>query len=106
MSKTPEAKVKDSIKKELDGRGFWRAGSARPPEVVGWYYMPVSNGMGVHGIPDFVCCWLGRFFGIEAKAPGGSPTPNQLKRHDEIREANGEVLVIDDVSKLRKFFDG
>ena len=106
MSKTPEAKVKDSIKKELDVRGFWRAGSAKPTNVIGWYYMPVSNGMGVHGIPDFVCCWLGKFFGIEAKAPKGEPTPNQIKRHEEIREASGTVIIVDDVSKLREYLDG
>lgn len=106
MSKTPDARVKDSVKKELDSRGFWKAGAAKPVTVSGWYYMPVSNGMGTHGIPDFVCCWLGKFFSIETKAPGGKPTPNQLKRHEEIQEAGGEVLVIDDVSNLRKFFDG
>lgn len=103
---TPEGQVKSAIKKELDARGFWRAGAVQPKEVSGWYYMPVSNGMGVHGIPDFVCCWQGRFFGVEAKAPGGKTTPNQERRHDEIRAADGVVLVIDDVTKLREFFDG
>ena len=103
---TPEARVKDGIKKELDSRGFWRAGTARPKgRVIGWYYMPVSNGMGVHGIPDFVGIHAERPFYIEAKAPKGEPTANQLLRHEEIREAGGTVLIIDDVQKLRDYFD-
>lgn len=103
---TPEGRVKDSIKKELDGRGFWRAGTTRPQgRVIGWYYMPVSNGMGVHGIPDFCGIHAGRPLYIEAKAPKGEPTANQLKRHEEIRAAGGEVLLIDDVQELRDYFD-
>ena len=105
MSRTPEGRVKEAIKKELDSRGFRRAGTARPPAVEGWYYMPVSNGMGVHGIPDFICCWQGLFFGIEAKAEGGEPTPNQLRRHDEIRAAKGLVLVADCVDIVREFMN-
>lgn len=105
MSRTPEGRVKEAIKKELDSRGFWRAGTAEPSIVEGWYYMPVSNGMGVHGIPDFICCWQGRFFGIEAKAKGGEPTPNQLRRHEEIRTAKGLVLVADCVEVVREFLN-
>jgi hypothetical protein len=102
---TPEGKLKKQVKDALDERGFWRAGSARPQTVVGWYYMPVSNGMGVHGIPDFVCCWEGKFFGIETKAPGGSPTANQEKRHEEIRAALGWVLVADNIDTVKEFLD-
>ena len=34
-----------------------------------WWYMPVQMGYGAKGIPDFICCWRGKFYGIEAKAP-------------------------------------
>lgn len=105
MATTPEGKVKAAIKKELERRGFWRAGTAKPTNVHGWFYMPVSNGMGVSGIPDFVCCWEGAFFCIEAKAPGGKPTENQLRRHEEIRAAQGIVLIISDVEQLKEFLD-
>jgi hypothetical protein len=67
--------------------------------------MPVSNGMGVAGVPDFICCWEGAFFSIEAKAPGGKPTENQLRRHEEIRAAQGIVLIINDVAQLKEFLD-
>lgn len=103
---TPEGRLKQQVKKLLEERGFWRAGSAKPPDVAGWYYMPVSNGMGVHGIPDFVCCWAGQFFSIETKAPGKSPTPQQDRRHEEIRAAKGWVLVADDLEQVRTFLDG
>ena len=106
MGSTPEGRVKAAIKKELDSRGFWRAGAAGPPaQCEGWYYMPVSNGMGVHGIPDFICCWRGNFLGIEAKAPGGTPTPNQLRRHEEIRAGGGTVLIVFDVNQLKEYLD-
>jgi hypothetical protein len=110
MAQTPEGKVKADIKKYLDSIGFWRAGTERPSTVIGTYHMPVANGMGVHGIPDFVGVLnLGPFngtrFDIEAKRPGEEPTPNQLKRHEEIRAAGGIVLVIDDVSKLAAWFE-
>jgi hypothetical protein len=106
MAQTPEGRVKDAIKKELKSRGFAPAGGSSDLAFpTGWYYMPVSNGMGSHGIPDFVGCWEGDFFSIEAKAPGGEPTPMQLRRHEEIRKAGGIILVIDNVEDLRKWFD-
>lgn len=102
---TPESKVKAAIKRWLDDRGYWRAGAARPPiGVQGWYYMPQNMGMGVSGIPDFVgsglrCC-IPFPFAIEAKVPGGRPTPIQLERHAEMRDAGWLVLVVDDVNQL------
>lgn len=90
---TPEGKTKAAIKKYLNAQGFWPAGGKRPEEVVGWYYMPVSNGMGCHGVPDFVCICNGRALFIEAKAPGGKCTENQIRRHMEIRAAGGLVIV-------------
>ncbi len=94
MAKTPEARVKDAVKKLLKERGIW-------------WYMPVQNGMGVVGIPDFVCCNKGSFLAIETKAPGkrNNPTPNQERRIMEIHQAGGAALVIDDVSQLKEYLD-
>jgi hypothetical protein len=105
MAMTPEAKVKNAVKKWLDSHGFWRAGAIRPiGDIIGWYYLPVSNGMGVHGIPDFCCVYAGHAVYLEAKAPGGTTTPNQDQRHHEIRVAGGLVCVVTDVAQLEDLF--
>lgn len=90
----PEAAVKAAVKALLRSMGIW-------------FYMPVQNGMGVVGIPDFICCWAGTFLAIETKAPGKgrTVTANQQARITEIRAAQGVALVIDDVEQLKDFFD-
>ena len=90
MPQTPEGKVKDKIKLLLKEFGIW-------------YYMPVQTGWGVAGIPDFVCCWEGRFLGIEAKAPGKRTncSPHQLRQRDEIVKAGGLWVVVDDAELLK-----
>lgn len=106
---TPEGRVKAAIKKWLDDRGFQRAG-ANPVKGAprGWYFMPVNNGMGVSGVPDFVGSYADnigfqpRPLAIEAKAPGGKPTERQIDRHAEMRAAGWLVLVVSDVSTLTK----
>lgn len=86
---TPEGTVKGKVKKYLKGLGAF-------------YFMPVSNGMGVSGIPDFIVCLGGRFIGIETKAPGrlGNTTQNQRDRMDEIDAAGGITIVTDNVDHL------
>lgn len=103
--RTPEGKLKDAVQTELARRGFWRAGGPEPAVVNGWYYMPASNGYGVVGIPDFVGHRRGIFFSIETKAPGKTPTPNQARRHVEIRAGEGLVLVTDDMDDVLEFLD-
>lgn len=105
MAQTPEAKVKVAIKRQLLSWGLINAGISNVPvSCTGWFYMPQNMGMGVSGIPDFVGAIgpLGRFFSIEAKAPGGKPTVIQLDRHAEIKLARGIVIVVDDVSQLEQ----
>ena len=101
MARTPEAVVKATVKKWLVA-------------VFAWFYMPVSNGMGRVGAPDFICCvpyvvqpedvgrTVGLFLGIETKAPGkrGNTTANQDREIAAIREAGGLAIVVDDVSQL------
>lgn len=91
---TPEGKVKEQVRRFLKEQRVW-------------YYQPVQNGMGVVGIPDFVCCWHGRFLGIETKAPGkrGDTTANQKRVLQEIADHGGYSLVVDDVAQLKEFFN-
>lgn len=89
MATTPEGKVKAKVKAWLNDRGIW-------------WFSPVSNGMGRHGIPDLVCCYQGQFLGIECKAPGKrrTVTPNQIRELSKIKQAGGVALIVDDVAIL------
>lgn len=82
---TPEGKIKQLVKRWLKGE-FPTA----------WYYMPVQNGMGVTGVPDFIICVNGLFLAIETKAPGKEKdvTPNQQKQLDGIGIAGGLRYVV------------
>lgn len=91
---TPEGKVKAAVKKVLKAQDIW-------------YFMPMQNGLGVAGIPDFICCWKGHFLAIETKAPGkrSNTNPNQKLRIEEINTAGGTAVVIDDVTQLLELLD-
>lgn len=80
---TPEGKVKDKIKKLLKAHNVW-------------YYMPVSMGMGQHGIPDFLCCISGHLVGIEAKAGTNKPTGLQEMQLARMHGAGATVFVINE----------
>jgi hypothetical protein len=90
MSTTPEGKVKKAVRDYLRKKGVW-------------FYQPVQNGMGVVGIPDFICCWHGHFIAIETKAPGklSHVTPNQQRVIEAIREHGGLAVVVDSVDSLQ-----
>jgi VRR-NUC domain len=95
MAVTPEGAVKRDVKKFLKENHIW-------------YFMPVSNGMGQVGIPDFICCCAdanGRFLAIETKAPGkrGNTTANQERVLKEIAEHGGLWIVVDDVQQLKEY---
>jgi hypothetical protein len=94
MAATPEGKVKDAVKKELRKRDIW-------------YFMPMQNGFGVVGIPDFICCWEGKFLAIETKAPGKrtQTTANQDRIMAEIKDHWGKAVVVDDVSQLVDYLE-
>ena len=92
---TPEGKVKAKIKSWLS-RTF--------PSV--FQFMPVSNGMGKHGIPDHIACvpivitqymvgqTIGVFVGIEAKTAKGVVSKHQARCMAEIVAAGGIVEVV------------
>lgn len=92
---TPEGRVKLSIKT------FLKTTDA-------WWYMPVQNGMGVTGIPDFILCVRGRFVGIECKAPGkeNTVTANQRRQLEGIEAAQGCVAVVTNVEQVKSLFAG
>jgi len=86
---TPEGKVKAEIKKVLAEYGCW-------------YFMPAMNGYGRSGIPDFVGCYNGVFFAIEAKSASGKLTPNQEREIAAILAAGGRVVVARSAEAVRE----
>jgi len=90
MASTPEAKVKEKIKKILKEHNVYFA-------------MPMGTGYGNSGVPDFLCCVNGRFLAIEAKAGKGIPTALQEKNMRDIKAAGGMAVVIneDDLDWLK-----
>lgn len=98
MAQTPEGRVKAAVKKLLTTRAAY-------------YYMPMSNGMGRVGAPDFMICLPhahgGKFIGVETKAPGkrNNTTANQQRELEWIRRAGGMALVVDDAEQLRQALD-
>ena len=80
---TPEGKVKSRIRKRLDELGCW-------------YFMPPGGAYGKRGIPDFVGCYNGKFFAIEAKAGKGTTTVLQDITIKRIRAHNGIALVVNE----------
>lgn len=92
MARTPEAVVKDAVKKYLTSL----------PNC--WWFMPVSGGFGAHGIPDIIVCYKGTFIGIETKAPGKEKnvTPLQRMQLDKINHAHGYGRVVSSVAEVRQ----
>lgn len=104
MALTPEGRVKKGVVTILQLRGCW-------------YFAPVSNGMGRHGIPDIIACvpytikpedvgrTVGLFAGIETKAQGklGNVSALQRKELREIAEARGLSTVVDSDKALEAY---
>lgn len=103
---TPEGAVKEKVKKCFAVHGIFPAAKAGsfPENAQGWYFMPVSSGHGVSGVPDFLGHHRGRFFGIETKAPGRKPSGFQALQIAAIRASGGAMFVIDgDLSELESW---
>lgn len=46
------------------------------------------------GLPDLIVCYQGRFFALEVKMPGNRPSPIQLLRIKQIKQAEGSAEVV------------
>lgn len=60
------------------------------------------------GIPDIICCYKGRFLGLECKLPGGRLTELQKRAIDKINKAGGiarRVESVADVMELIQMVD-
>lgn len=60
-----------------------------------FFYKATASMVGRAGLPDFICCYRGRFLGLECKRPiGGEVTPVQEACHREIEQAGGLAFVV------------
>ena len=82
---TPEAKVKKVVTRQLKDLGCY-------------YFYPVTGGYGRSGVPDIVGCYRGKFFAIECKANGNTPTVLQSLNLKQIKDSGGEAWVIDETT--------
>lgn len=80
---TPEGKVKKKVIELLTSSGAY-------------YCMPVTGGYGRSGVPDIIACFQGKFLAIECKAGKNVPTALQEKTLEDIRNAGGSALVINE----------
>ena len=80
---TPEAKVKNKVKKILDSLGCY-------------HFSPQTGGYGKSGVPDIIACYKGRFIAIECKAGKGVLTALQKYNIDQIISNQGLAIVINE----------
>lgn len=85
----PESKVVKSIRRMIEqreGRCFKIHGGDNPFQEV--------------GIPDLLCCYRGRFVGLEVKQPGKQPSPVQRVVLHEIVSSGGYASVVSSVEMV------
>ena len=89
---TPEKKVKAKVVEILKGFGAY-------------YFYASTGGYGASGVPDIICCYKGRFIGIECKAGKGKTTALQEKNIAQIIAQGGLALVVneDNIEEVRMF---
>ncbi len=56
---------------------------------------------GASGIPDIICCYKGRFLGLEVKLPGGRLTALQECAIEKINAAGGIARRVESVEDVR-----
>ena len=56
---------------------------------------------GTSGVPDIICCYKGRFLGLEVKLPGGKLTELQKRAIEKINRAGGIARRVESVEDVR-----
>lgn len=74
--------------------------------VPGCFAWKEHGGMyGTAGIPDIICCYKGRFLGLEVKTETGKPTALQEATIRKILGCDGIAQVVRSVSEVRAIID-
>lgn len=57
---------------------------------------------GTSGVPDIICCYKGRFLGLEVKLPTGTLTELQKRTIEKINRAGGIASRVESVADVQK----
>ena len=57
---------------------------------------------GTSGVPDIICCYKGRFLGLEVKPPTGRLTELQKRAIHRINQAGGIACRVESVEDVRR----
>ena len=57
---------------------------------------------GTNGVPDIICCYKGRFLGLECKLPGGRLTKIQKRTIEQINRAGGFACRVESVEDVKR----
>ena len=60
---------------------------------------------GCAGIPDIICCYKGRFIGLECKLPGSRLTQLQKRAIEKINRAGGIACRVESVEDVRRVIE-
>ena len=66
-----------------------------------FYFKEHGSAYGANGVPDIVCCYKGRFLGLEAKLPAGRLTELQKRAIDRINRAGGIARRVESVEDVK-----
>ena len=56
---------------------------------------------GTSGVPDIICCYKGRFLGLEVKLPDGRLTELQRRAIQKINDAGGIACRVESVEQVQ-----
>ena len=60
---------------------------------------------GTNGVPDIICCYKGRFLGLECKLPGGRLTKLQKRTIEKINRAGGVACRVESVEDAKRVIE-
>ncbi len=60
---------------------------------------------GCAGIPDVICCYKGRFIGLECKLPGGRLTELQKRAIEKINRAGGVACRVESIEDVKRVIE-
>ena len=70
-----------------------------------FFWKEHGSGYGTNGVPDIICCYKGRFLGLECKLPGGRLTKLQKRAIEKINRAGGVACRVESVEDVKRVIE-